>query len=144
MAEQVDEQSFFKSLLTELVSSPVNVGLLGVCMFLIYKIIKGRNVEEADTPKEPQLKPLKRQDMTLEQLKVYDGKGGDGRILIAVNRKIFDVTRGKAFYGPGICICFLGPNVQRGGGQAPSYMGMSMYYCIINLIPTHQMDDPLL
>ena len=40
--------------------------------------------------------------LTLEEIRPYDGKTGDGRILIAVNKKIFDMTRGKRFYGPGI------------------------------------------
>ncbi|KAH3842862.1 hypothetical protein DPMN_116366 [Dreissena polymorpha] len=44
---------------------------------------------------------MKQQDMTLEQLREYDGKGPEGRILLAANGKIFDVTRGKRFYGPG-------------------------------------------
>lgn len=41
--------------------------------------------------------------MTLQQLKIYDGlaEEGEGRICVAVNGKIFDVTRGKKFYGPG-------------------------------------------
>ncbi|UYV68154.1 hypothetical protein LAZ67_5003213 [Cordylochernes scorpioides] len=39
-------------------------------------------------------------DMDLAELRKYDGKGPDGRICLAVNGKIFDVTRGKDFYGP--------------------------------------------
>lgn len=39
--------------------------------------------------------------MTIAELKEYDGVKNDGRILMAVNGKVFDVTRGKAFYGPG-------------------------------------------
>lgn len=47
--------------------------------------------------------PLKKQDMTLSELKVYDGESEQcgGRICVAVNGKIFDVTRGRRFYGPG-------------------------------------------
>jgi len=41
--------------------------------------------------------------MTLSELREFDGLKNDGRILIAVNGKIFDVTRGKSFYGPGKC-----------------------------------------
>ena len=42
--------------------------------------------------------------MTLQQLRVYDGvsEGSDGRICVAVNGKIFDVTKGKRFYGAGL------------------------------------------
>lgn len=48
---------------------------------------------------------MKRQDMTLEQLKQYDGMGEHGRVCVAVNGKIFDVTRGTKFYGPGQVAC---------------------------------------
>lgn len=33
--------------------------------------------------------------MTLSELRQYDGTGPDGRICIAVNRKIFDVSKGN-------------------------------------------------
>ncbi|MCL4143202.1 UNVERIFIED_CONTAM: hypothetical protein GTU68_020379 [Idotea baltica] len=39
--------------------------------------------------------------MTLEQLRKYDGTDADGRVCVGVNGKVFDVTRGKKFYGPG-------------------------------------------
>ena len=39
--------------------------------------------------------------MTLIQLKQYDGTGEEGRVCVAVNGKVYDVTKGKRFYGPG-------------------------------------------
>ena len=47
---------------------------------------------------------MKKKDMMIDELREYDGKKNNGRILIAVNGKIFDVTRGKKFYGPGSII----------------------------------------
>ncbi|KAF1658707.1 UNVERIFIED_CONTAM: Protein vem-1, partial [Eudyptes robustus] len=38
--------------------------------------------------------------MTLEELRPYDGVQ-DERVLLAVCGNIYDVTRGKDFYGPG-------------------------------------------
>lgn len=44
---------------------------------------------------------------TPEQLRTYDGTGTaddseqEGRILMAIRRKVYDVTTGRAFYGPG-------------------------------------------
>jgi membrane-associated progesterone receptor component len=31
----------------------------------------------------------------------FDGNGTDGRILMGVNGSVYDVTRGRNFYGPG-------------------------------------------
>lgn len=106
MAESASDQtgnsgSFLYNFCSELVSSPLNLALLGLCAFLLYKIIAGQRKPDPLPPREPELPKLKKQDMTLEQLREYDGKGENGRILIAANGKIFDVTRGKRFYGPG-------------------------------------------
>lgn len=52
------------------------------------------------TPPEPEL-PKMRRDFTVQELREYDGNGKDGRVLIAVNGTVYDVTKGKRFYGPG-------------------------------------------
>ena len=106
MAEEADSGStsgweFAMAFVKELFTSPLNLALLGVCAYLIYKIFASRKQEEPSRPQEPQLPRMKKRDFTLEQLREYDGRGADGRILMAVNFKVFDVTRGKKFYGPG-------------------------------------------
>ncbi|GFR67695.1 membrane-associated progesterone receptor component 1-like [Elysia marginata] len=95
------EGSLVMRIFYELFGSPLNLALLGICGFLIYKIVASRRPTGPTITKEPELPPLKKQDFSLEQLREYDGKGSDGRVLIAVNGKVFDVTRGKRFYGPG-------------------------------------------
>jgi len=41
-------------------------------------------------------------DLTLAELRKFDGSGDGGLIYVAINGKIFDVTeKGKQFYGPG-------------------------------------------
>ena len=52
-------------------------------------------------PVEPPLPRMKKKDLTLKELKKYDGTGKDGRVLVGVLGKIYDVTKGKHFYGPG-------------------------------------------
>ncbi|XP_071951007.1 membrane-associated progesterone receptor component 1-like [Antedon mediterranea] len=89
-----------KELLTELITSPVNIVLLATCFYLLYKIVFGNAPRVKDGPKEPVLEKMKKRDMTLNELGQYDGVKHDGRILIAVNGKVFDVSRGKRFYGP--------------------------------------------
>ena len=89
----------FQSFFAELFTSPLNLALLSVCGYLLYKIF---STKKPDAPvKQPELPAMKKRDFTLEQLKEYDGRGKEGRILMAVNGKVFDVTRGKRFYGPG-------------------------------------------
>lgn len=72
-----------------------------VIALLVYKIIKTRIGEKQEVkPPEPEL-PKMRRDFTVKELREYDGNGKDGRVLIAVNGTVYDVTKGKRFYGPG-------------------------------------------
>lgn len=88
-----------QKVVSELMANPVNIGLVGLIVFLVYKIVRGRTEPTGPTP-EPPLAKLKSQDFTLEQLREFDGTGPEGRVLMAVNGRVFDVTRGKNFYGP--------------------------------------------
>ncbi|XP_058203539.1 probable steroid-binding protein 3 [Rhododendron vialii] len=40
-------------------------------------------------------------ELTLQQLKQYDGTNPSKPIYLAMKGRIFDVTTGKSFYGPG-------------------------------------------
>lgn len=98
MAEEKSEQTS-PGVLEEIFTSPLNLSLLCLCLFLLYKIFRGDKPAEVAEAEEP-LPKLKKRDFTLEDLKEYDGEANP-RILMAVNGKVFDVTRGKKFYGPG-------------------------------------------
>ena len=56
---------------------------------------------QPSTPPPPPLPRMKKKDMTLTELKKYDGSGPEGRVCVGVLGKIYDVTKGKRFYGPG-------------------------------------------
>lgn len=88
-----------EELMRELFLNPINLALLSVCGFLLYKIVRG-NRAPPQPPQPPTLPKMKRRDFKVLELKEYDGVQNEGRILIAVNGKVFDVTRGKQFYGP--------------------------------------------
>lgn len=95
-------KSVLIEILESIIYSPINLVLTGICGVLIYKLFfSGREKLEPEEPEDPLPPPLKKQDMTVVQLRQYNGLGPDGRLCVAVNGKIFDVTRGKAFYGPG-------------------------------------------
>lgn len=107
-AEQADQTSIFMSIVQEIFYSPMNLALVAIIAFLVYKIIKDR-IEVpslgSQTPPEPELPKLRR-DFTVAELRQYDGTQPDGRVLIAVNGNVFDVTKGKRFYGPGKYLFF--------------------------------------
>ena len=88
--------------LSEVINSPIDLALVAVISVLIYKIYKSRTRQNEPVPVYKQLPKLRR-DFTIEELREYDGTKPDGRILVALNGKVFDVTRGSTFYGPGMC-----------------------------------------
>lgn len=99
--ETVTETGLFDEIYSEIVNSPLNIFLIAVIAFLIYKIFTSSQApsKSSPVPKEPEL-PKLRKDFTAAEMKSFDGNQPDGRVLVAVNGNVFDVTRGKKFYGP--------------------------------------------
>jgi len=97
------EASVVEWLWSEISSSWINLALLVAIAALIYKILTQNSDEDLPPPPEPLPPPVKKQDMTLEQLRKYDGVSEEceGKVCVAVNGRVFDVTQGKRFYGPG-------------------------------------------
>ncbi|KAJ0179175.1 hypothetical protein K1T71_004887 [Dendrolimus kikuchii] len=85
----------------EELTSPLNLVLIAVIVYLVYKIIRSNFETESSVPAPPPPLPKLRKDLTVAELANYDGTQPDGRVLLAVNGVVFDVTRGKRFYGPG-------------------------------------------
>lgn len=107
-----DEQvGFLTSVLNEIIYSPLNLVLVGIITILVFKIFRSQKQPAAGPPPEPEL-PRLRRDFTVPELLQYDGKQPDGRVLVAVNFSVYDVTKGKRFYGPG------GPYAAFGGRDA--------------------------
>eukprot|EP00051_Salpingoeca_urceolata_P024482 m.430701 g.430701 ORF g.430701 m.430701 type:complete len:176 (+) comp20240_c9_seq4:1312-1839(+) len=101
------------SIVSDIVTSPINVGLVVVIGYLVYQLVKPghRNAASAAAAaaaveKKPPL-DLPKRDFTLEELRRYDGltaieeHHGEKPVYLAVNGTVFDVSTGRAFYGPG-------------------------------------------
>ena len=87
--------NFIKSL-----SSPVQILGLLVIVYIIRKLVQSKFRKPPPPPREKPIEPMKKRDFTPQELLEYDGVK-QKRVLLAVNFKVFDVTRGKDFYGPG-------------------------------------------
>lgn len=85
------ETGFIASIINEIIYSPLNLLLVTLIAFLIYKIFKSRSDNGvSNVPAEPEL-PKLRKDFTIQELKKYDGTQPDGRVLVAVNGHVYDV-----------------------------------------------------
>lgn len=91
------ETGFIASIINEIIYSPLNLLLVTLIAFLIYKIFKSRSDNGvSNVPPEPEL-PKLRKDFTIQELKKYDGNQPDGRVLVAVNGHVYDV-RNTSFF----------------------------------------------
>ncbi|KAE9525066.1 hypothetical protein AGLY_014480 [Aphis glycines] len=93
----------------------LNGSLVAIITFLLMKIFIKRNEPEVEEKEDVILPKMKKRDFTIQELREFDGTKGDGRILVAINGKVFDVTKGKHFYGPGgVYSTFGGHDASRG------------------------------
>lgn len=116
VATGADPNELEGGLLNEIFMSPLNLLLLGLCIFLLYKIVRGDQPaasSDSDDDEPPLLPRLKRRDFTPAELRRFDGVQ-DPRILMGINGKVFDVTKGRKFYGPGTAACPWGTETKEG------------------------------
>ncbi|OXB59141.1 hypothetical protein ASZ78_006688 [Callipepla squamata] len=97
----------------------LHVGLLALVLLAAYRLYLrwGKRSGPGGAAQQSQAAPLprmKRRDFSLEQLREFDGTRNP-RLLLAVNGKVFDVTKGSKFYGPeGPYGIFAGRDASRG------------------------------
>lgn len=82
-------------------SSPIQFLLLIGVVFVIRRVLKAKFDRPVEEEPEVKVEPFnKKRDFTSDELQEYDGVKSP-YVLMAVNGKVFDVTRAKDFYGPG-------------------------------------------
>ncbi|KAF7636887.1 Cytochrome b5 heme-binding domain-containing protein [Meloidogyne graminicola] len=76
----------------------IDIVLLVLFIYVVYKLFF-KKYEVIEPPTQEKVEPLEKRDMTIEQLKRYNGVD-DEHICFALLGNIYDVTKGKDFYGP--------------------------------------------
>lgn len=133
--------SFLYGILNEIISSPLNVALVGVIVFLLYKITRSRQQPTSLPPPLPEL-PRLRRDFTVAELMQYNGVEHDGRVLVAVNGNVYDATKGKKFYGPGgPYAIFCGRDASRGLATFSVTASPSDAYDDLSDLNSHEMES---
>jgi len=77
--------------------------LMVLIAYLLWKMFGKSLRKRNDTEEEERLvipDPLPKHDMTLDELRKYDGKGDDKRVCIAILGRVYDCTKSYHFYGP--------------------------------------------
>lgn len=119
--------------------SPINLTLLLVSAFVCYKVVtitrrrrkairlQGGRVALENTENDLVLPTLSR-NFTVKELRKYNGTRKDGRILLAVNFNVYDVSGSKHFYGI--------------NGTYPQYAGCDISRNLINFsVEQNNLED---
>ncbi|KAL7740439.1 hypothetical protein ACLKA6_013232 [Drosophila palustris] len=108
--------------------APINLTLLLVSAFVFYKVVtitRNRRNEnrlrglETGPKSNKNFLPSLLRDFTVRELREYNGTRDDGRILLAVNLNVYDVSSAQHFYGK--------------DGAYPHYAGRDISRILINL-----------
>lgn len=95
------------TLVDQLKTNPLNWALFAVFLYVLRSYLSA-SAPTVPEPKHPETIVFR--DYTPIELQVYTGRQDNdrGRILMAVNGNVYDVTRGRNFYGQGAnCLYFI-------------------------------------
>ncbi|XP_057523585.1 membrane steroid-binding protein 2-like [Amaranthus tricolor] len=91
--------------------SPISLVVISILMIITYKIVSGmfvmvddyKAVQKMKETFEEDLKrePVQLGEITEEKLKEFDGSDPKKPLLMAIKGQIYDVSKGRMFYGPG-------------------------------------------
>lgn len=83
--------------------SPAAFFTIVALMVGVYRLVCGMFVAPDAAPEKRSLppEPVQVGDMTLEELRAYDGSDPRKPLLMAIKGQIYDISKGRMFYGPG-------------------------------------------
>jgi len=93
LAGEVKALSSFEFIVQSLTAG----GLIFVILWLLKKIF---SMPPPPQPKPVEQKPVVRRAYSVQELREYDGRDPSKPILLAAKGTVFDVSRGRTFYGP--------------------------------------------
>ncbi|KAH8360399.1 hypothetical protein KR200_004025 [Drosophila serrata] len=135
-ANDIDQRSSWYTNVSNVIKeTPLDVTLLVVSAIVFYKLVSITRQRRRRRHREQQLRgpdpislvpggggqeelPPLRSDFTVAELREYNGTREDGRILVAINFHIYDVSRAKHYYGR--------------NGVYPNYAGRDISRNLIN------------
>ncbi|KAH8404793.1 hypothetical protein KR222_003587 [Zaprionus bogoriensis] len=131
---------WYYNLYNTIKETPINLTLLIVSAFVCYKVVtitrrrhkenrlRGGRAVSANTASRRLFLPSLHRDFTVKELREYNGTRTDGRILVAVNFNVYDVSGSKHFYGL--------------NGSYPQYAGCDISRSLINFsAEKNEMED---
>ncbi|KAJ3037790.1 hypothetical protein HDV00_001291 [Rhizophlyctis rosea] len=86
------------TLFQNLTDNPINWVLAAVAGYMLYSLTAKSSIASLPPPQHPEVIELR--EFTPKELSHFDGKD-DKPIYMGVNGRVYDVTRGRGFYGPG-------------------------------------------
>jgi membrane-associated progesterone receptor component len=96
--------SLFQRLLHDIWTSPINLILAALIICLLVKLflLKRKSSNRSSQNRTPvQLPKMPKCDLTVQELRGYNGIESNGRILTAIYGDIFDVSKRSDLYGIG-------------------------------------------
>jgi membrane-associated progesterone receptor component len=98
-----DSLAMTRRFFDDIITSPINICLVALICYFSYKLIRRDSLTKrlANQSTKRVLDLMPKQDFTLDELKIFDGVNSEGRILIGVLGRVFDVSNAADFYGPG-------------------------------------------
>ncbi len=94
----------FQRLLYDIWASPINLLLVALIICLLVKLFLLKRKPSNNTSQKRtaiQLPKMSKCDLTVQELRVYNGIESNGRILTAIYGDIFDVSKRSDLYGIG-------------------------------------------